>query len=1243
MPIADPSILLHEIRRMTVRSLQGRAGQVPDSSGASDPLLLERFLQRRDEVAFGMLVARHGPMVLGVCRSLLRHEQDAEDAFQATFLVLARKAGSIRSQESLGSWLHGVAYRLSCNLQARSRRRRVHERRAPLMPAADPTLDVTVRELNQAVMEEIGRLPDKYRKALVLCYLEGATQEAAAQQLGCSPGALRGRLHRGREELRRRLARRGLTLPHGALAVPLPGAVAAVRPGLVDATTRAALRYACGESVAAVSAKAAILAEEALKAIPTVKLSLLLTLVLGLSLLAAAFAVAPPMTPTPPVELDALEEHTALQPVGFDLWPVHVKPVAHEVWSVAFSPDGKTVASVSDRPGYPGELVLWDAATGKPRLRVRQHGARAVAFSPDGHTLAVGNHWDRTVRIFTASTGQVLRVLRGHDHGVKEVAFSPDGRTLATAGLDRTIRLWDIYDGRLKATLHGHTQDGVYSVAISRNGKWLASAGFDRTARVWELATGKMHRLLEGHTEPIEQVAFSPDGTLATASWDRTIKLWDPVTGAEKATLSGHTLPVLSLGFSPDGKQLASGSGKWGSADVPDQAGELKLWDVARRKERATLRGHTDRIWSVAFGRDGKTLASGGWDRTVRLWDVEARKERAALRFPERTGFLPRPVLAAAYAPGTDLLALAPEDGTVVLLDVPTGEVRHTLKGHADAVGSLAFSPDGRILASGGTDNTVRLWDSQNGKELRKLVGHTSWVHALAFSPDGKIVASAGWDRAIRLWDVASGKQRRLLAGHKATVRSLAFAPDGKTLASAGSDHTVKLWDLTTKEAPLTLKGHAGFVRAVAFSPDGKSLASSSEDGTVKLWDLAGGTERATLEPRKKGSQTPARVEMLSLAFAPRGEWLVVGGEDGLVRVWDPASGVSRGTLPGEGAVTGLGFATDGQRLIVARADGKAAEWAVDFARKQPARLSLPGTGEPGWAVAYSPDGRTLAGVSGGGSSGTLELWDVTTNRRRATLRDPKLLRCVAYSPDGKRLVTGCFDNTVQLRDPVSGQKRKVLEGHSRGVNSLVFRRDGKVLLSGSMDGTAKLWDVEAGKEVGTLAGHTSDVYSAAFSPDGRIAATASRDTTVKLWDAQRCQEIRTLEGHRHPVEQVAFSPDGKTVASASWDHTVRLWDAATGELRRVLRGQESAWLGLAFSADGQTLATCNGNLVDEVAGEMRLWDLATGQTSRVLQGHLRGVRDVRFSPDGRTLASMGEDGVIQLWDVRPQVPFAPR
>jgi RNA polymerase sigma factor (sigma-70 family) len=256
----------------------------------TDGQLLERFVRCREETSFTALLQRHGPLVLSVCRRVLVNEHDAEDAFQATFLVLARKATCIRKRESVASWLYGVAYRISAKARVNAARRRLREQEKLPLPPGDPLSELVMQELRPVLDEEVSRLPEKYRHPVILCYLQNKTNGEAARQLGWSKGTVSGRLARARQLLRTRLARRGVTLG-GMLSVALvQGAGAAVPPALGTSTLKAAALSAAGQSAAAgaVSAPVAALVEGALNAMWLTKvkftaIALLATVVLGIS------------------------------------------------------------------------------------------------------------------------------------------------------------------------------------------------------------------------------------------------------------------------------------------------------------------------------------------------------------------------------------------------------------------------------------------------------------------------------------------------------------------------------------------------------------------------------------------------------------------------------------------------------------------------------------------------------------------------------------------------------------------------------------------------------------------------------------------------------------------------------------------------------------------------------------------------------------------------------------------------
>jgi RNA polymerase sigma factor (sigma-70 family) len=263
-----------------------RLGSTSRPAQPSDGQLLDRFATERDESAFADLVRRYAPMVLNVCRTVLRHEEDAEDALQATFIVLARKAHSIRQREALAGWLYEVAHRVAARAQARATRRREQERKATPMASRDSTLDMTLRDLQRVLHEELLRLPDKYRLPLVLCYLQGRSHEEAATQLGWTKGTLRGRLDRGREQLRRRLSARGIALSAVLCAsVVAPRMVAEAR---VDSLISA---MSAGTTV-----KASSLAEGVIRAMLTSKIKVVTALAVAAGIVVTGVALTQRVT-----------------------------------------------------------------------------------------------------------------------------------------------------------------------------------------------------------------------------------------------------------------------------------------------------------------------------------------------------------------------------------------------------------------------------------------------------------------------------------------------------------------------------------------------------------------------------------------------------------------------------------------------------------------------------------------------------------------------------------------------------------------------------------------------------------------------------------------------------------------------------------------------------------------------------------------------------------------------------------
>jgi WD40 repeat protein/serine/threonine protein kinase/DNA-binding SARP family transcriptional activator len=606
-------------------------------------------------------------------------------------------------------------------------------------------------------------------------------------------------------------------------------------------------------------------------------------------------------------------------------------------------------------------------------------------------------------------------------------------------------------------------------------------------------------------------------------------------------SFSQRVLYDVSLGPATIKQIIGGGGWRW-SLDVhPDSHlvasgaddDRVILWDYTTGEEIRALEGeHSDSIGDLVFTRDGKYLLSGAYDDWMVLWEVETGK-------PVRRMFNPTgDVNGLDISPDGSLVIAGTEYGVATLWDLHSGDQTGEFVHNPELqVLPVKFSPDGRLAATGSEDGTVVIWDINTQVPVHKLATMDGVIFALDFSPDGKILAAGGSSDEIRLYETETGQPVGRLPGHPDWIFDLDFSPDGSQLLVAARDGAILVWGVDDQRLLLTRYGKEGRTLSANWI-DSQTVITSASTGNLRVW---------TLKDERILKELP-KAEILSSTAFSTDQRVAALGLRGNIQLHDMETGqvISRITS-GKGDVTALAFSPNESQLLSASIDGHPLSPVIslvlwDTKTGNEIRRFNGHTGRI-HRLSFSPDGGSFLSVS---DDRQVILWEANTGDVRFRFVGPTdTSNAVAFSPDGKQMAVGFgtfrfvahgeyLDNSIRVWDVANSQEQARLEGHGDAVVSIAFSSDGRSLLSGSIDTTVGLWDVSTGKLIHRLQGHASGVMSVAFSPDGHYAVSGSQDGMLIVWDLAKGEPVRQITVHKGVVHNVSFTLDGKSIWSAS-------------------------------------------------------------------------------------------------------------
>lgn len=792
---------------------------------------------------------------------------------------------------------------------------------------------------------------------------------------------------------------------------------------------------------------------------------------------------------------------------------------------------------------------------------------------------------------------------------------------------------------------------GRYQVEFSGDGHFAVSGGKNATVRMYDVDKGLLVRTFSGQKEAVTSIAFRPDASMiATGSADGNLMVWDAksvdglddternsIGGDERIPMGGHKGPIRSLAFRPDGREIASGG----------EDGTIRYWKLPASLPETIWTGSSS-VVKIEAVPQANHIVAGKSDGSLELWDLSESKTISLL--PENSNAVT--VVSCSF--DGKFAAMGDETGKVRVVDLESRKMVLDRIAHEGEVTAIKFHPKRQQLISTGSDGTTQTFDLQTNSESTQSVVYTfqSKGKVLAVSHTGSYAAvSAG--NTVEVADLKGRALLHSLPVDGGEVVSLAWSAEDRMLLAGDSNGGLHSWRMPGGQRVFDSRIQEGAIRAVAGSGQDPKIASGGVDGKIRIWHQPGLPEVVT---------EIGKAEAAQMAVSPNGQWVALGAANGSVRIIDADKKNTSAVFPevGKPAST-LAWSPDGEWLACGTEGGILRVWNVPQGVGSLVTLEA---GAPITQVAFHQTGPTVVAAL---KNGEFKTWKVPFQKTQTLSGHTDTITSVIGNRSGTQVFTAGNDHICRLFDIGSGRQTQIFEGAQDGITSLVLATDETWLAAGDRSGKLSVWKTETGELSGSVQAAEASMTSVAGSPSNKVLASASIDGLVRIWqlpfmppvqmketphetvvlaispngkriatgladssimvrDAQTGEQIQILTGHSKEVTALGWSIDSSLVVSGSLDESVGLWRVSDGERMVKWEGHSSAIRAVAVSANSEELKACS------VDGRLAAYTRATNQERVVLKPQ-QGLTAVAVSPSGKRVALAAADGSVQLFN----------